>query len=138
MRGRFCMTVLPVLVTTSTCVHAKTTVSYFSEAIIITTDERHAGPVDTPADVGRAIEACWRAPHVGDEITVRLSFRRDGSVFGKPFITFRKASADSPDANAKLSTSIAEGIARCAPLPFTDRFGAEIAGQVFLIRFIAS
>ena len=137
MRG-FANTVVSLLLIMPAFAQARTTVSYFSEAIIITTDERHVGAIDTPADVGRAIEACWRAPHVGDQVTVRLSFRRDGSVFGKPFITFRQPLAAGPDKNAQLVASIDEAIARCAPLPFTRQFGAEIAGQVFLIRFIAS
>ena len=116
---------------------ARTTVSFFSEAIIVTTNERHVGPIDTPADVGRAIEACWNPPHAGDQITARLSFRRDGALFGKPFITFRKALAATPDATAQLVASINEAVARCTPLPLTRQLGAEIAGHVFLIRFIA-
>ena len=116
---------------------ARTTVSLFSEAIIVTTDEGYVGPIDTPGDVGRAIEACWRPPHAGDQVTVRVSFRRDGSVFGTPFVTFKKALAAGPTAGAELTTSIEQAVARCAPLPFTRRFGAAVAGQVFLIRFIA-
>ena len=116
---------------------ARTTVSTFSEAINITTDERHVGPIDTLGDIGWAIEACWQPPHTGDEVTVRVSFRRDGSVFGKPFITYRRTSAHASDAGAQLVASIKEAIDRCAPLPFTRQLGAWVAGQVFLIRFMA-
>ena len=43
--------------------------------------------INLPGEVATAIAACWRPPHDGDEITLRMSFRRDGSVFGKPRIT---------------------------------------------------
>ena len=93
-------------------------------------------PVNVPGDVARAIAACWHPPHEGDEITLRMSFRRDGSVFGKPRITYMKAT-DGPDGQAALATSIYEAIAACSPLRFTPSLGAAIAGRTFLIRFVA-
>ena len=136
-RKRFAIvSVLPLLVLPSSA-QARTTVSTFSEAINITTDERHVGPIDTLADIGRSIEACWNPPQAGDQVTVRLSFRRDGSIFGRPFVTYRKSLAGKADASARLAASIADAITRCAPLPFTNRLGAAVAGHVFLIRFIA-
>ena len=68
--------------TVSTEARAMLVYSYYSDQIIITTDERRSGPVDLPPEVGPSIAACWRAPHEGDQITVQLSFRRDVSIFG--------------------------------------------------------
>ncbi len=94
------------------------------------------GVDNVPGDVARSMVACWHAPHEGDEVTLRMSFRRDGSVFGKPRITYMKA-AGGPDGQADLANSITQAIAACSPLRFTPSLGAAIAGRVFLIRFVA-
>ena len=111
------------------------TSSYDSDAIVIATDERRTGPVDGPTQVGPSLDACWQAPHARDEISVRLSFRRDGSVFGQPRVVFEKVGGS--ESRAALTRSILAAIKACMPLPFTPRLGASIAGRVFLIRFIA-
>ena len=109
--------------------------SYYSDQIIITTDERRSGPVDLPPEVGPSIAACWRAPHQGDQITVQLSFKRDGSIFGKPKVNYVKPMNGS-SAQA-LTESIFKAIDACLPLEFTPLLAANIAGQVFVIRFVA-
>jgi hypothetical protein len=109
--------------------------SYYSSQIIITTDERRSGPVDLPPEVGPSIAACWRAPHPGDQVTVQLSFRRDGSIFGKPRVNYVKP-MNSSGAQA-ITESIFKALDACLPLRFTPRLGAHIAGQIFVIRFIA-
>ena len=109
--------------------------SYYSDQIIITTDERWSGPVDLPPEVGPSIAACWRAPHEGDQITVQLSFRRDGSIFGKPRVNYVKPMNGS--STQALTESIFQAINACLPLQFTPLLAANIAGQVFVIRFVA-
>ncbi len=89
-----------------------------------------------PRDIARSISACWHPPHEGDEVTLRMSFRRDGSVFGKPRITHIKASGGA-DGQAELANSIMAAVAACSPLRFTPSLGAAIAGRIFLIRFVA-
>jgi hypothetical protein len=85
--GTFVVAVLAAFASVSTEARAMLVYSYYSDQIIVTTDERRSGQVDFPPDVGPSIAACWRAPHEGDQITVQLSFRRDGSIFGKPRVT---------------------------------------------------
>ena len=114
-----------------------TTESFYSDAIIIATSERRTGPVDRPRDVATALAACWHAPHEGDEITFRTSFKRDGSIFGRPRITYMRSAA-GPDGKANLSDSLLAAVKACVPLPFTPTLGAAIAGRVFLIRLVAS
>ena len=109
--------------------------SYYSDQIIVTTDERRSGPVDLPQEVGPSLLACWRAPHQGDQITVQLSFKRNGSIFGKPRINYVKPmNGSSPQA---ITESILKAIDACVPLQFAPLVAANIAGQVFVIRFIA-
>ena len=73
----------------STEARAMLVYSYYSDQIIITTDERRR-PVDLPPEVRPSIAACRRAPHEGDQITVQLSFRHGGSIFGKPRVNYVK------------------------------------------------
>jgi hypothetical protein len=98
-------------------------------------NERRSGQVDLPPEVGPSIAACWRAPHEGDQITVQLSFRRDGSIFGKPRVNYLKPMNGS--STQALTESIFQAIDACLPLQFTPRLAANIAGQVFVIRFVA-
>src|SRR6202453_488825 len=82
--GMLLVAVLAAFISVSTEARAMLVYSYYSDQIIVTTDEQRSGPVDLPPEVGPSIAACWRAPQQGDQITVQLSFRRDGSIFGKP------------------------------------------------------
>jgi hypothetical protein len=133
--GMFVVAVLAAFASVSTEARAMLVYSYYSNQIIVTTDERRSGPVDLPPEVGPSIAACWRAPHQGDQITVQLSFRRDGSIFGKPRVNYVKP-MDSSGTQA-LTESIFKALDTCLPLQFTPRLAANIAGQIFVIRFIA-
>jgi len=131
----FVIAVLVAFTSVSTEARAMLVYSYYSSQIIVTTDERRSGPVDLPPEVGPSIAACWQAPHQGDQVTVQLSFKRDGSIFGKPRINYVKPMKGS--STQALTESIFKAIDACLPLQFTPRLAANIAGQVFVIRFIA-
>ena len=100
------------------------------------------GPLNTLNDLGAALQACWVLPPVdasraGMQITVQMTFRRDGSLFGQPRITFESAGASN---NERLAyrIAVADMLKRCAPLPFTDALGNAVAGRPFTMRFIDS
>lgn len=96
------------------------------------------GPIDTLSGVGRALRACWEAPPgepTGAEVTVRLAFRRDGSVLGEPRITFYRGARER-EAGERFRASVVAALRRCTPLPLTPAFGAAVAGRPFSIRFI--
>src|ERR1700735_5118978 len=133
--GMFVVAVFAAFISVSTEATAMLVYSYYSDQIIVTTDERRSGPVDLPQEVGPSLLACWRAPHQGDQVTVQLSFKRDGSIFGKPRINYVKP-MNSLRTQA-LTESIFKALDACLPLRFAPRLAANIAGQVFVIRFIA-
>ncbi len=89
-------------------------------------------------DVFEALQACWQPPQgsgfSGQEITLRLSFKRNGEVLGKPHITYYKAGTQ-PDQREPFTRSVQEAFQRCTPLPFTESFGRAIAGRIFAFRF---
>jgi hypothetical protein len=90
-------------------------------------------------DVFKAVHACWRPPagsgFSGQEITLRLSFKRSGEIIGKPRITFYKPGTVQ-DQREAFTRSVREAFERCTPLPFSEDFGAAIAGRPFTFRFI--
>ncbi|HEY6518720.1 MAG TPA: hypothetical protein VIZ19_05040, partial [Roseiarcus sp.] len=85
--------------------------------------------------IATGIAACWRPPHDDDQVTVRVSFTRDGAVIGEPRIVFAQSSRGRADDSA-LAHSMATAIRACTPLHFSARLGSAIAGQVLDIRFV--
>jgi len=85
--------------------------------------------------IATGIAACWRPPHDDDQVTVRLSFTREGAVIGDPRIVYARSSGGAAD-DAGLAQSMLSAIRECTPLHFSTQLGSAIAGQVLDIRFI--
>ena len=85
--------------------------------------------------IATGIAACWRPPHSNDQVTVRLSFTREGAVIDEPRIVFVRSSSGRAG-NSALSRSMLRAIRDCTPLHFSGEVGSVIAGQVLDIRFI--
>lgn len=85
--------------------------------------------------IATGLAACWRPPHDDDQVTVRLSFTREGAVIGEPGIVFARSTGGRAD-DAALADSMLAAIRECTPLNFSAQLGAAIAGQVLDIRFI--
>jgi hypothetical protein len=69
------------------------------------------------------------------QITVMMSFKRNGELLGQPRITFESADA-SDDERLAYRISVADMLKRCAPLPFTEGLGNAVAGRPFTMRLI--
>jgi hypothetical protein len=96
--------------------------------------------LNTLVELGAALRACWIPPSIeqsraGMQITVMMSFRRNGELFGQPRITFESADASDAERLA-YRIAVAEMLKRCAPLPFTDALGNAVAGRPFTMRLI--
>ena len=96
-------------------------------------------PLNTIKDVQDAIRKCWIWPSAADigpgmEITVLLSFRRNGEIFGGRIT--HQAPDVSDTVKAAYYAALAATIRRCSPLPVTDSLGGAIAGRPFIFRFI--
>ena len=102
-------------------------------------------PMSLPARLDRypqvadALSRCWDPTFVGDHhwgaITVRVSFKSDGTVNGEPRITYVDHLADR-SIEAGLRHSLLASLAQCTPLPFSASLGRAVAGQIFTIRFV--
>src|SRR5262245_24510126 len=97
-------------------------------------------PINTVNELEAALLACWVPPPIeqsrpGMQITVLMSFKRNGELFGQPRIIFQ--SSDASDAErASYHTAVTETLQRCASLPFSEAFGNGMAGQPFTMRFV--
>jgi hypothetical protein len=96
--------------------------------------------LNTLVELGAAMRACWIPPSIeqsrpGMQITVMMSFRRNGELLGQPRITFQSADA-SDDERLAYRIAVADMLKRCAPLPFTEALGNAVAGRPFTMRLI--
>lgn len=96
--------------------------------------------IERIGDVFTAVRACWalsdRDAGSGQQVTLRLSFKRGGEVLGRPRITYARTSDDA-EMRQRFTHSILAAFGRCAPLPFSPAFGAAVAGRPFTFRFVA-
>ena len=102
--------------------------------------QKPQAPLNTLKDIGAALQACWVPPPLdqsrpGMQITVLMSFRRNGELFGQPRITFESGGA-SEDERLAYRIAVAQMLQRCAPLPFTEALGNAMAGRPFRMRLI--
>ena len=96
------------------------------------------GTLNTMADVGRALRGCWQWPpfseaRSGMELTVRISFKRNGEIFGA-HITYQTASV-SAEERVLYHGALLAALSRCSPLPLTASLGEAIAGRPFIFHF---
>ena len=96
------------------------------------------GGIETIGQVFAAVRACWRPSGpgmTGQQITVRLAFKRSGDLVGTPRITYYRPGRDDEERN-RFTRSVREAFAACLPLPLSPRLGAAIAGRPFTFRFV--
>jgi len=67
-------------------------------------------------------------------ITVKLSFTREGEVFGKPLVTYITPGT-VPAHEAAYRKAVAEAFLRCMPLNLSKGLGNAIAGRPFSFSF---
>jgi hypothetical protein len=102
--------------------------------------QKPPAPLNTLKDIEAALQGCWVPPTIdqsrpGMQITVQMSFKRNGELLGQPRITFESAGA-SEDERLAYRIAVAQMLQRCAPLPFTEALGNAVAGRPFTMRFI--
>ena len=96
--------------------------------------------LDTIRDLYAALRACWKPPEPdkargGMEMSVRLSFKRDGAMIAPPRLTYATKSAPDDTRQAYRQT-IDAGLENCLPLHFTKGLGGAIAGRPIAIRYV--
>jgi hypothetical protein len=99
-----------------------------------------AGPerLDTLKDIFVALHRCWKPPPPSQaaaiDITVVVSFNRDGAILGHPRITYESEQASDND-RLQYRLAVMETLQRCTPLPFTEGLGGAVAGRPLAVPF---
>jgi hypothetical protein len=96
--------------------------------------------LNTIAEIITAVRQCWAPPRPdqarpGMQITVQLSFTRDGEIFGKPRLTYETPDT-SPAHKSAYRRAVAAALANCTPLVFSPSLGNAIVGRPLTIRFV--
>src|SRR5215813_1526418 len=83
--------------------------------------------INTLTDLEAALLACWVPPpmeqsRLGMQITVLMSFKRNGELFGQPRITFQSREASETE-RSSYRIAVAQMLKQCASLPFTEALG---------------
>ena len=103
-----------------------------------------AGPVHAESLPANTLKEMWRALNIclsasrgleGSEITLVFSLRRDGSMIGKPRISYSKLPGDLTDQKSFVG-SVALALSSCMPLRISDGLGGAIAGHPLSIRMV--
>jgi hypothetical protein len=94
--------------------------------------------LDTLKEIFARLYSCWKPPPVSQanpiDITVIVSFNREGAILGHPRITYESEHASDND-RLKYRIAVMETLQRCAPLPFTEGLGGAVAGRPFAVPF---
>ena len=94
--------------------------------------------LDSIRDVLAKLHSCWKPPPASQanpmDITVIVSFNREGAILGHPRITHESENASDND-RLKYRVAVMETLQRCTPLPFTEALGGAVAGRPFAIPF---
>jgi hypothetical protein len=95
---------------------------------------QEAGPANTLVDLRRQFDSCLsRMPlPAGSRVTIVFMMKRDGSIFGKPRITYSHLEGDA-EARKRFLEDAERAIDSCLPLKVTPALGAAIAGRMFSV-----
>ena len=115
---------------------------WFAAALLLmsaTSTQAEPGEVNTLRDIFERLRTCWKPPPASSanpdiDITVIVSFNREGNIFGRPKITYESEQADDND-RLKYRIAVMEALQRCTPMPFTEGMAGAIAGRPFAVKF---
>jgi hypothetical protein len=94
--------------------------------------------LDSLKEIFVRLHACWKPPPLSAanpiDITVVVSFNREGVILGHPRITYESELANDND-RLQYRVAVMETLQRCTPLPFTEGLGGAVAGRPLAIPF---
>jgi len=92
--------------------------------------------LNTIADIYAAVRACWKTPNIHEplELTVRLSFTRDGKILGKARVTYENKTVPVEN-RLRFRIAVMDTFKRCTPFSFSPGLGDAVAGKPFNFRF---
>jgi len=114
---------------------------WFAAALLLSSScaQAEPGQVNTIRDVIAKLRTCWKPPpasraNPGIDITVIVSFNRNGDILGHPKITYESEQATDND-RLMYRIAVMEALQRCTPMPFTEGMAGAVAGRPFAVQF---
>jgi hypothetical protein len=92
-------------------------------------------PANTLMDMRRQFGECMAGKPLGpagSQLTIMFMMKRDGSIFGKPRITYSHIEGDE-DARQRFVDDVERAISACLPFKVTPALGGAIAGRLFSV-----
>ena len=68
----------------------------------------------------------------GSQLTIMFMMKRDGSIFGKPRITYSHVEGDE-EARQRFVDDVERAVMACLPFRVTPALGGAIAGRLFSV-----
>jgi hypothetical protein len=96
---------------------------------------QEAAPANTLMDMRRQFAACMSQHPLsvaGSRVTIAFMTKRDGSIFGRPRVTYSHLEGDE-EARKRFLDDAEHAVDSCLPLKVTPALGAAIAGRMFTI-----
>ena len=96
-------------------------------------------PIDSIKEMLAKLRTCWKPPpasraNPGIDVSIVVSFSRDGNILGRPRITYESSEATDDD-RLLYRIAVMEALQRCTPMPFTEGMAGAVAGRPFNIQF---
>ncbi len=106
---------------------------WFAAALLWSVEGRaEPSALDSLKEIFVRLHSCWKPPPLSVanpiDITVVVSFNREGSILGHPRITYESERASDND-RLRYRIAVMETLQRCTPLPFTEGLGGAVAGR---------
>jgi len=119
----------------------RSTLIWFGAALLLSSTCARAEPeqVNTIREVFAKLKTCWKPPpaslaNPGIDITVIVSFNRNGDILGHPKITYESEQATDND-RLMYRIAVMEALQRCTPMPFSEGMAGAVAGRPFAVQF---
>ncbi len=95
---------------------------------------QEASPANTLMELRRELGSCLAQTPIasGSQVTILFTMKRDGSLFGRPRISFTHLEGDAELRRTFLDQA-ERAVDSCLPLKITPAFGGAVAGRPFSI-----
>lgn len=105
--------------------------------VLMTGAPARAAPANTLRELMVNLDLCLKKSTFAQpgEITLFFSLRQDGTLFGRPRVTYLQAPRD-PAGKSRFMESVANAFGDCFPAEITPKLGMAVAGRPLSMRIV--
>ena len=111
--------------------------SFVAVYMLVLSQPLAADPLTSMDEVSVALQRCWSKTAFAQQdasVTLRFSFKRDGTLLGRPqrsAIVF----SGGPDQRRAFINAAIKAVNECVPLDFSPKIVEGVPGRVFSMEF---